>query len=396
MKKVLLHFICLVMIVSNIFCINSYATEEEVNNQNVEQQVSDNLEQVQNFEEQCQAEVKVVGEIKDSEENSNIKIQEVTLKILNGTYKGKEVTGNYVISNKDAVEKVKLKVGDEVYVIISGDVQGNLFVTIQNLHRNVYIILLVVGLLIAILFLYEKHAIKPLLSCLITILLVYFMLFKQISAGHNVIFVSVLFGLILSIVEAIINNGLNKKVWISIIGIFSGVLGSIIFSIIFMNLTRINLNNDSQINSNINKNSLMLAGTIIATFGSCINISMHIIQNLDKKKIETKDFFKKDLFKLGLIFGGQQAMKFVNTLLLVFVGISFELIIVNSENYNSLLGSLSQDYSLASIILIISSCIGIILSVPITSFIYSLINSKKTIYKTISENKVDGKRSLKI
>ena len=40
--------------------------------------------------------------------------------------------------------------------------------------------------------------------------------------------------------------------------------------------------------------------------------------------------------------------------------------------------------------------IGLLLSVPITSLIYAMFNRKKTIYKTISDNKIDGKRSLKI
>ena len=40
--------------------------------------------------------------------------------------------------------------------------------------------------------------------------------------------------------------------------------------------------------------------------------------------------------------------------------------------------------------------IGVILTVPITSIIYACINRNKTIYKTVSENKIEGKRSLKI
>ena len=56
----------------------------------------------------------------------------------------------------------------------------------------------------------------------------------------------------------------------------------------------------------------------------------------------------------------------------------------------------SQDFVSYGIISTLSVCIGIIISIPITSSLYALINGQKTKYKTTSENKIDGKRSLKI
>lgn len=404
MKKILLYFICFVVIISNIFCITSYGAEK---GENTEQQVAETAgiespeqaqenEQTQNIEEFCNAEVKSVGEVRDSEENPNVKIQEVNLVVLDGTYKGKEVTANYVISNKENYEKLQLEVEDEVYVMINGDVQGNLFVTIQSLHRNAYIWILAIIFLIAILFLYEKHSIKPILSIVFTILLAYFGLFKLVLNGSNAVLITILFGIILTVIESIINNGFNKKIWISLLGVFFGVLCSSIIALVFASLARINIDLNSQIISDIDYNFLMFVGAIIVSFGACLNLVMHIIENLDKKKIETKDFFRKDLFKLGVIYGKQQSVKFVNAIIIIFIGINFALIIVQQQTYSNLFNSFSKDYMTMGIISVISACVGIIVSVPITAEFYSLINSKKTIYKTTSENKLDGKRSLKI
>ena len=47
------------------------------------------------------------------------------------------------------------------------------------------------------------------------------------------------------------------------------------------------------------------------------------------------------------------------------------------------------------VLILIVSCIGILLSVIVTSIVYAFLNKRKTIYKTVSDNKVDGKRSLK-
>ena len=74
----------------------------------------------------------------------------------------------------------------------------------------------------------------------------------------------------------------------------------------------------------------------------------------------------------------------------------FVSIVPNVENYEKIINVFSQDSVSYGLISIISVSIGLIVSIPVTSGVYALINSKKTIYKTTSENKLDGKRSLKI
>ena len=39
---------------------------------------------------------------------------------------------------------------------------------------------------------------------------------------------------------------------------------------------------------------------------------------------------------------------------------------------------------------------GVVYTVPITSFIYSILNKDRLVYNKVSENKINGKRSLKI
>ena len=48
------------------------------------------------------------------------------------------------------------------------------------------------------------------------------------------------------------------------------------------------------------------------------------------------------------------------------------------------------------LIILVVAGIGILLSVVVTSGVYAFLNKRKTIYKTVSDNKLDGKRSLKL
>lgn len=63
--------------------------------------------------------------------------------------------------------------------------------------------------------------------------------------------------------------------------------------------------------------------------------------------------------------------------------------------YNSI-EILNDEKIFLTITIAIIGEIFVVLSLPITSLIYAILYRKKTIYKTVSDNKIDGKRSLKL
>ena len=62
----------------------------------------------------------------------------------------------------------------------------------------------------------------------------------------------------------------------------------------------------------------------------------------------------------------------------------------------SLAEILNKETIAEEIISAITGSMGVVYTIPITSIVYSVLNKDKVIYKKISENKIDGKRSIKI
>ena len=85
-----------------------------------------------------------------------------------------------------------------------------------------------------------------------------------------------------------------------------------------------------------------------------------------------------------------------NTLILAYVGGSLTLILLFMACNMSIIDILNKETIAEQIISAIAGSMGVIYTVPITSFIYSVLNKDKVIYKKNSENRIDGKRSLKI
>ena len=57
---------------------------------------------------------------------------------------------------------------------------------------------------------------------------------------------------------------------------------------------------------------------------------------------------------------------------------------------------LSKEVISEYVISALAGSIGVLYTVPITSIVFAFLNRNKIIYKRVTDNKVEGKRSLKL
>ena len=153
MKKVSLIFIIFLLMI-NCLMVNIEATEESQvqSDQNVSQDSeseSQEVNLVEKSDKTIDARAKVIeaGEVKEQEVGSIVDtIQEVKVEILTGEYKGEEFTTNYVLSYdiEGKIMAYELSEGDKVVVQISEDANGVVSVTVQDVVRSGYIVLMFV------------------------------------------------------------------------------------------------------------------------------------------------------------------------------------------------------------------------------------------------------------
>ncbi len=127
-----------------------------------------------------------------------------------------------------------------------------------------------------------------------------------------------------------------------------------------------------------------------------MDIGLQISLKLDQIKDKTIDMTWQELFYDGINFGKENFSKKIDNIIYLYIGMSITTIlsflvcgISESEIFN-------KESIVEKITFLIIGSIGIILTIPITAFIYSIFNRKKTLYKKTSENKIDGNRSLKL
>ena len=334
------------------------------------------------------------------------KVQEVVVEITEGDYIGDEFTTNYVLSYdiEGKILAYELNEGDKVSVQIIEEVDGTISVTVLDVVRANYIVVMFVLFLGSVAVIGGKKGFKAILGLLYTILLIYFVMIKGIFNGDNAIVNSIITTTLI-IVGAfiIIGDGINKKILTAAIGTVGGVLSAGIMALIFNNLAKLTGAGEDAIQLSINMTAttfnfrhVLFAGILVSALGACMDVGMSIASSLDEIKMKNPEITWQELLKSGMNIGRDVIGTMTNTLILAYVGGSLTLILLFMACNMSVYEILNKETIAEQLISAIAGSMGVVYTVPITSLAYSVLNREQTIYKKTSENKLNGKRSLKI
>lgn len=189
---------------------------------------------------------KGIEEIKE-EKVSTKKVQNVTVRILEGEYENEEYDMQYVLSEniENITSNSELKEDDNILVQIEEkDGEVTKINYIETINSSYILYILGAIFIVIVLIIGGKEAIKPIIIYLLTILLVSCIFIFSIQRGWNLILISGVLSLLITICVLIKGNGINKKtaskLLCAVIGIsIAGILMYVLFDI--MNLTNINI-----------------------------------------------------------------------------------------------------------------------------------------------------------
>lgn len=393
MKKVsILLIIFLLMINCITFCVNATETELVENNETLINTYGKIIEVKEPID-------VVTGTVKE-------KVQEVVVEITEGDYEGDEFTTNYVLSYdiEGKILAFELNKGDKVSIQITEDADGTITVTVLDVVRANYIIILSALFLVSVVVIGGKKGFKAILGLLYTILLIYFIMIKGIFNGNNAVINSIIStALIILGTFIIIGDGINKKILTAAIGTVGGVLSAGIVALIFNNLAKLTGAGEDAIQLSINMTAttfnfrdVLFAGILVSALGACMDVGMSIASSLDEIKMKNPDITWKELLKSGMNIGRDVIGTMTNTLILAYVGGSLTLILLFMACNMNIYEILNKETIAEQIISAIAGSMGVVYTVPITSLVYSVLNRDQAIYRKTSENKLNGKRSLKI
>ncbi len=266
----------------------------------------------------------------------------------------------------------------------SGD---NLYVTVYSIDRSGQLALIAALFLLIIWALGGKQGLNSALGLIFTFICIIWMFIPLIYRGVSPIAASILVAVITTVVTMYLIGGVTTKTAASIAGTVTGVIISGVLAFAFGRFTKISGYNVSDIEqleyvaqmTDVKIGELLYAGILISALGAIMDVSMSVSSSIHEIVLRAPGLDRRELFLSGIRVGRDMMGTMSNTLILAFTGTSINMLVF-LYSYGYSVNQIINMYSIGiEIIQGISATMGVILTVPLSSYINAvLLTSKKS------------------
>lgn len=303
--------------------------------------------------------------------------QKLELLVTKGSIKGKKITIENGLIPQTNVQKYST--GDKVMISYGKDFQGNDTFYISDYMRRDSLMWLFIIFIALTVYIGKWRGISSLIGMGMSFLVIFYYILPRIIEGANPVQIAIIGALIIVPLTFYFSHGFNTKTTVAVVGttislIVTGILSN--FFIEAAKLTGFASEEASflQIAKQgvIDMKGLLLAGIIIGTLGVLddITISQSAIV-FQLKQVNTKLKFH-ELYKRAMNIGQDHISSMVNTLILVYTGAALPLLLLFINNPRPFTEIINYEMIADEIVRTLIGSIGLIFSVPITTFIASL------------------------
>ena len=299
-----------------------------------------------------------------------------------GQYKGEEMeVYNYV----SPLYGARVNEGEGVVLLISTYGSGEVRASVFEYDREPAFFLVVGLFLLVTVLVGGKTGAKSLLGLIFTVACLFWMLIPLLMKGAPVILTVFLVCSYVTIVCFVILDGVSRKSLCAMLGTILGMGIALLFGLIAQSVARVDGMRSADVEPllqlrqqgmPLGLRGLLVGGIVVSTLGAVMDVAMSISSALSEVHAVNPSLNRRQLFRSGMNIGRDMVGTMTNTLILAFLGSSFTFIIYLYSLGLSFHQLLSSAYLALETISGIASSIGVILAVPITAFVSSMLLAK--------------------
>ena len=271
---------------------------------------------------------------------------------------------------------IKYKVGDRVIVNKEEDLNGQIIYSITDFVRRDSLVLLLIIFVGLTLIIGRGKGAMSILSMVFTFWVVFAYVLPQLSDGKNPVLVAIVASIIIIPISFYMAHGISQKTTVAIVASILALVATGVLSMLFIGLGKLTgLSSEEagmlliQRSGSFDMKGLLLSGIIIGALGVLddITISQASIVN---ELIKSSEKIKKGMiYKQAMNVGRDHISSMVNTLVLAYAGASLPLLLIFIDNPHPFSEIINYEFLAEEIIRTLVGSIGLILAVPITTFI---------------------------
>ena len=320
--------------------------------------------------------------------------QLVTVRILQGTFKGTETTGVNELIGSMELDKM-FAPGDKALVTLDLTIDGKSIAAANIIdHYRIRTELVLFALFFVFLLLFAGWTgLKAFASFVFTGLAIWKILLPAILYGYDPILVSLGVVTLLTAVIIFLIGGISKKGLVAFLGAFSGVAVTCVLSLVFGGAFHIHgavkQFSETLLYSgfpHLDLYKIFLSGIFLASSGAVMDIAMDIAASMYEVKQNHPKISTGNLILSGLTVGRAVVGTMTTTLLLAYSGGYTAMLMVFIAQGTPLINVLNITYVSAEILHTLVGSFGLVLVAPLTAMIGGLLYNRAGSAQEIQEN----------
>lgn len=300
-------------------------------------------------------------------------VQTLEVKIVSGENKGKIV----IFDNDYSV----LEIGDKFILSHTNTSDGRELFAVSD-HYRLPVLLILIGLFILItVFFGGIQGGRGILSLAGSLVIIFFVLLPLLIKGYNPVIVSILVSSVIIVIGSYVTHGFNRTTTTAVIGMIGTIIVTGILAIIAVKTTALTgFSEDESVYLAINTKGaldatgLLLGGILIGLLGTLYDASISQAIAVEEIHLANPDLSKKEVYKRVIRMGREHIGALVDTLAIAYVGAALPLLLLIYSSTDLPLGALlNQEIFATEIVRIVIGSIGVILAVPATTYISTMM-----------------------
>jgi len=295
--------------------------------------------------------------------------QTIKAEILEGDKKGQTIT----IENDFLV----LKKGDKFFLRHSIDgLDGREMYAVRDIDRRGTILGFIILFMVVVIIFSGKQGLRSILSLAGSFFVILYVLVPSLLKGYPPIPTSIAIAAVILFLAIFLTHGFNRESTVA----FTGTVLAVILTgiLAYMGVTLAHLSgfaSDEAVYLNFNTRGmldfagLLLGGIMIGVLGVLDDIAITQAAVVSELYNSASHLSKKEIYNKALRVGKEHVGALVNTLALAYTGASLPLLLLFSASDSSMASIINQEIFATEIIRTVVGSIGLILTVPITTFL---------------------------
>jgi uncharacterized membrane protein len=304
--------------------------------------------------------------------------QKIELTITDGPDLNKKIiieNGTLPLANA-----ARYKLDDRVLVSEMRGADGKTSYYIADFIRRDSLVLLFFIFVMVTVVIARKRGLLSLIGMAVSFLVIFFIILPPISAGKNPVSIAIIGSCIIIPFSFLLSHGANKKTGVAILGTLISLIITGLLAAFFVDAAHLTGFTSEEAGflqvakqGTINMKGLLLAGIIIGALGVLDDITISQSAIVFQLHEVGKKLSFDELYKKAMQVGQDHISSMVNTLVLVYTGAALPLLLIFINNPHPFANIVNYEIIADEIVRTLVGSIGLVLAVPITTFIAVLV-----------------------